>query len=117
MSSCVTTKAVIYKGADAALDVSLQDENGNAYDLTGTTALSAFFKNANGTILEKELLSGVVIGSPEINGKLTITLTEIETATLPAGRNQSIELEISVGADIKIVQLLNSFDVVARLFV
>lgn len=111
------TKAIIFKGADATFDIQLMDQNNNFYNLTGTTELKAYLKKSDGTIMEKDLTSGVVIAVPFSNGKLSISFTEVETALLPEGRNQDIELEIINGTDTKIVQLLKVLEVRARLFV
>lgn len=119
MTNCETTSSplTIFQGADATFDVILALPDRTPFDLTTVTPLKAFFKNADDTVLEVGLGTGVTISSPATSGKINITLTEAQTELLKAGRNQSIELEITDGSDVRIVQLIGVMEVKKRLFV
>ena len=94
----------IIQGADAIISMVLTYANLAFFDLTNATIITASFRNADNSILVKTLLAGIAIVAPPANGKITITLTAAETALLKVGRNQNIELQLTVSGQIFIIK-------------
>ena len=75
----------IIKGEDRTITVSLKNENGDAYDLTGNTEIEACFAGESGTISKTKTGRAItVVGSADC-GKITIKLDDTDTSDLPAG--------------------------------
>lgn len=106
--------AKIIQGEDRDITVKIKDGNGSDYDLTGATVL-ACFKKTDGTTLEVPTDGGsITIATPNECGKVTISLTDVETALL-AVDSKDFEIEIDKGAQKRIVQLKGVLDVKERI--
>ncbi len=73
----------IDQGTDVAIEIHLQDENGNTKDLTNHTVKAQLRKNYS-TSSATDFNS--IIASPPTDGIATLSLTNTETATLAKGR-------------------------------
>jgi len=106
----------IIQGEDRTLTVLLKDGDGNAYDLTGNTEITALFcAAAGGTLPSAPTKTGgeiTIVGSADC-GKIQIVLTDADTALLATG-NQDFEIELDAGTDKRIVQLLKAINVLER---
>ena len=100
----MATKVKVIKGEDRTLSIQLSDEDtGGYYDLTSATALSVCFKNQDGSTLTKTLVSGSVAIVSAASGKITVSLTDSETAQLYADDAMPIYVVIDVGSTKRIV--------------
>jgi hypothetical protein len=100
----------IVQGEDRNLSVSLKDENGAAFNLTGYTA-TAEFCNADGSQLQ---VAGTVDPAPT-NGKVSFSLTNAQTALLDTG-TQGFTVTLTDGSsNLRKVNLANSILVEAPL--
>lgn len=104
----------IVKGSYRVLIVRLELTNGDPYDLSTATQITARFQRQDNTILQKNLSSGVSILSAG-GGKIQINLTEIDTASLMVGNAMSFEIDIDVNTVRTIVLANQSLQVVNRL--
>ena len=109
----------IVQGEDKDITVRLSLETGDPYDLSSVTAISAEFPAAAGgcvtiTGVSPFNAAPIVIESPSTSGKITLTLSDTETALLASGTSH-IELIIDEGTDRKIIQFKNSLNVLERL--
>lgn len=109
----------VVQGEDRTLNIKLMERSmpgvpGDPVDLSGVTAISAVFLNADGTKLTKTLTNGVVVLSPLL-GTMQVGLLDTETVNLKLGERQNFELQIAFGATIRIVQFLNALTVVVKL--
>ena len=105
-----TNKKRIVQGEDTVIRVLLKDGEGRAFDLTGQTALEAFFV---GTAGQFSTTSVAVVGSDDC-GVVDITLSETDTLGLEPGI-QPVELQIDKGTARTLVQMADSIDVRERL--
>jgi len=107
--------AKIYQGEDRTLKCFLKNEEGNAYDLTGVTEITAKFVGTSATV-EVTLADGdIAVVSPAGGGELTITLSDTNTALLKKGIT-SFEVLVDKGTERRIVQFLQALEVVQSLF-
>lgn len=120
---------VIVQGEDKVLTIKLvSSSTGDPFDLTAASAITALLLNADSTVLELTLTSGVTIVNPSA-GKIQVYITAAQSLLLalnpvitnppfpPApGGYQNLELRITIGGEITIVQLPQSVSVVAKLF-
>lgn len=96
------SQVTIVRGEDRTFSIILRDEKTDApYDLTSYTAISVSFKKTDGTALTKSNGSGVSISSTE-GGKLSVTLSDTETASLKEGA-QPIYVTVDKGSDKRII--------------
>jgi hypothetical protein len=107
-------------GEDKSLTIKLvESKTQDPFDLTSATEIVACFLNADGTVLQKALsTSGVVIISG-VAGKIQVILSKTETLLLtpsPLGGLSDIELRITIGGKLNIVQLPGVISVVKKLF-
>ena len=73
----------IDQGADFTTTLTVNDSNGNALDLTNYTAAAQVRK----TFLSSSATSfTVAFVSPRTSGQITLSLTDVQTATFEAGR-------------------------------
>lgn len=107
---------IIVQGEDRLITVRLENENQDAIDLTPFDEITASFKRADNTVLEKKLsLGGVTIpGSAPQNGKIQIGLTDTDTAALKAAKID-FELILDDGTERKIIQFAQQIEVKKRL--
>ncbi|MGB1862383.1 MAG: hypothetical protein ACPHG7_01875 [Flavobacteriaceae bacterium] len=73
----------IDQGTDVAIEIHLQDENGNVKDLTNHTVKAQLRKNYSTTTATD---FNSIIASPPTDGIATLSLTNTETAALDKGR-------------------------------
>lgn len=105
----------IVQGEDRTLKIRLKDENGDAYDLTGQTEISAELQNSSGGCVTKTVTGGdVAVDGSDDCGVILVTLDEVDTAALIVGKG-NMEIVIDKGTDRRIVQLKNSFEGVERI--
>ena len=108
----------IVKGATRTLRLRLiKKSNGEPYDLTGYSAISAQFVKADNTSHEETAAGGgiTVEGSEPKLGVILVTLSAADTASLKAGNLQSFEVEITEsGGSTRIVQFVRALNVSAQ---
>lgn len=105
----------IVQGEDTLITVRLNESDGDPYDFTGYTELTAVFTKEDGTCLSKTYtLGAIAVVSPDTSGKATITLADTDTELLETGIT-GFELLIDKGTDRKIVQFKSSLNVLERL--
>ena len=103
----------VIQGEDRTLTVLLKEGTGS-YDLTGATEITACFNGTSGAI--SKTLTGTeiaVVGSNDC-GKITVALTDVETALLEEGV-QGFTVEVDKGTAKRIVNLANSLNVEAKI--
>lgn len=91
---------VIDQGADFATSITVTDSDGNVVDLTGYTARGQIRKHY--TSATKVDLSATFT-TPRSSGELTLTLSNVKTANMAAGRY------------VYDVELISSANVISRL--
>jgi len=101
MLGCESDSAmpVVYLGEDYPLNLVVLYSARRRYDLTGLTAQVVELQNADGSVLSKALS---VVGSP-LNGELTATLTDAETALLRVGERLTIQAVLDFGSTRRVV--------------
>lgn len=100
----MASKVKVIKGEDRVLNFQISDEDTQGYfDLTTATAITACFKNQDLTTLSKTLASGAVAIVTAIAGKLSVTLTDTETALMYADDAAPVYIMIDVGSTRRIV--------------
>jgi hypothetical protein len=106
----------IIQGEDKNIVIRIQEQDGDAYNLVNVTEMTACFKNADGTNLEKTQSSGAItiIDSAPQNGKIQVRLEEGETALLKKGDEQSMELVVDESGEKRILQFIGEINVIAR---
>jgi len=100
------TNISIVKGEDRTINLKIVDTEGEPYDLTGYTEITAKFPTTSGTALTKTYSAsgGITVTSAEA-GRLAIALTDTDTALLLSDDNrQDFELWIDKGTARRIVQ-------------
>ncbi len=107
----------IIKGSDRefCVRVVVQDTQ-EPFDLTGASEIRALFRKSDDSTLTKTMTSGAISIVSACVGKMKIILNEVDTASLKAGENQSFEVEIQIGSITSIVQFLEVFTVIERIF-
>jgi len=119
MEQCeVVEQITITRGEDRNFFVRIvNEETGDPYDLSNTTAIEAIFaKDDNTTQSIKLSENDIEIENPQEAGKIKLLLDDTFTGTLKDGDNQSFEIELTATDDTKILQLLNKLNVKERLF-
>lgn len=106
----------IIQGEDRALVVRLENEKKEAIDLSVYDEITFRIKKADNTTLSKTLTGAgvVIVGSQPQNGKISVQLSEVETASLKTGV-AGIEVELQDGTDTKIVQIEKQLEVKKRI--
>jgi hypothetical protein len=112
--SCETV--TIIQGEDREFFVRITDScSGNNFDLTTLSAAKAIFK---GTVSNVEITLAALeieVITPATNGQLLLTISDTKTALMKRGNAQTFELELTLGSDIRIVQVEKLLNVVARI--
>jgi len=88
----------IVKGEDKTVKVNLKKSDGSPYSLSGVTAQSMSFQNADATTLTK---SATIVSSDA--GSLQCVLTDAETALLKEGKRQAFYVTLDKGTDKEII--------------
>lgn len=106
----------IVQGEDIQFEIKLEDENGDAYGLGSVTELTFSVKKQDGTTLTKTQTGGAIsiVGSAPQNGRITVQLTDTDTALLKASADQDFELIVDEGSNRRIVQFLKQLKVNKR---
>jgi len=102
--------AKVVQGEDKTITVTIKDEDGNVYDLSSVTAVTAEITNNTAPCVSKTLGSGVTILAPANCGKLQIVLDTTDTADLEVP-TASLELTLDEGGTESIVQFENAITV------
>lgn len=105
----------VIQGEDRTITVFIKDQDGNAYDLTGVTAVEGKFKGTSSTVSVTQAAGDIAVVSPAGAGEMTITLNETDTAALALGTS-SFELIIDKSTERRIVQFISGIKVTAALF-
>lgn len=115
-------KVKIVQGSDRKIVVRLQDALDDAWDLTNVDEITAYFKLADNSILEKTLTGGgiEILNNKPANGKIVIKLTDADTLLMkvsdPAKDSfSSFEVKIVEDDDDQIVQFEKDLYIVKRL--
>lgn len=103
----------VVKGEDKVVKVNLKNKDGSPYSLSGVTAQSMSFQNADATTLTK---SATIVSNDA--GSLSCTLTDTETALLKEGKRQAfyVTIDKSTEKQIILVGLEMALSVVAKPF-
>lgn len=105
----MNTYHTIIQGEDRDLKFRVSDENGGSFDITAASEITASLKNADLTILELTKTGGGVTISDGPAGKFYITISELESAALPASsKPASITVEFVIAGRSRIVNFLDS---------
>lgn len=109
----------LVQGEDVTITVRISTEDGDPYDFTGYTEVTAVFTQAAGTCLSKlETAGDITVVLPITSGKAEISLDDADTLSLETGTT-GFELIIDKGAhpggERRIVQFKNSLNVLERL--
>lgn len=107
----------IIRGSDREFcaRIVIQD-TGEPFDLTGASEIRALFRKEDETVLTKTMTSGAISILSACTGKMKIILNDTDTSSLLVGENQSFEVEIQIGSITSIVQFLEVFTVIDRIF-
>lgn len=87
----------------------------DSFDLTALTAVKAIFKGATANVELTLLASEIVVVSPAVNGRLELIMSAVKSALLKTGDAQTFELELTFGADVRIIKIEKLFSVEDRL--
>jgi hypothetical protein len=88
----------VVKGEDKVIKVVLKKSDGTPYSLSGVTAQSMSFQNADNSTLTK---SATITSSDA--GTLQCTLSDTETALLKEGKRQAFYVTLDKGTDKEII--------------
>jgi hypothetical protein len=113
MSCVISERPEIVQGSDRILKLTIRDKNGDPYDLTSNTEITAKFTKTDGSDLEVTKTGGAVtiIGN-ELLGKIQVSLTDTQTAEIEAGIKIDFVVIIDKGTDRKICRFNQQIDVV-----
>lgn len=108
----------IVKGEDKTFSIDIKDANGDAFDLTGFTELTAEFAGTAGKVTLTTAVdpNGQVASANPVCGKMEITLTDVGSALLESGDTQDLEIIIEDSSnELTILQLTGQLKVKERL--
>jgi len=116
----------IIKGSDKEFTLKIvKKSTGDPYDLTGLSATDIVLKmhgeNADLSISMTPNANGTALTVPSaLGGKISVSMSDVDTALLKAGDGLNMELTIKAGAgpdfDISIVQFNGELNVLSQLF-
>ena len=118
----------IVQNEDRMLIVTLQDKDGNRFDITDAEEIIARFQKTDGAILTKKLTPTIVVEPPSTTpggitivsgpgGQLSIELLAADTALLKKVDRGDFEIVLTLdGGDIRIVQFEDKLTVKEQLF-
>ena len=109
--------AKIIQGEDRSLNVVIKTSEGKCFDLTGNTEITACFKETAGTFLSVTKTGGSIVVNSDEGGDITITLTDSETALLKMDKTADFEILVDIGTTRRIVQFVDSLEIVKRICV
>ncbi len=106
----------IITGTDVSLTLYIRDSEDQPYSLSGATEIAVkFAKNDDSALVKLLSLAEVVVASASL-GKLTLSLTDSDTALLKVGALQDFECVIDIGSTRKIASFDGLLEVVAKQF-
>ena len=89
----------IIKGSTGSIITRLKDANGDPYDLTNMTEISACFANTDGTTLTLlNSTSGIDVLGSALIGKIEIHLTATNSALLLAVENATLQVTVTLSS-------------------
>lgn len=103
---------LIIQGENRSIPLSLDDGKGGAVTLVSATKLDVFLRQDDDTFLAFDMLGNITSAAA---GEFNLVLTTAQTTLLKTGRDQSLEVEFTVGAETRITQKINAYDVEPRL--
>lgn len=110
----------IILGEDQNLDVKLTDSStGDPFDLSSASEIVAKLLNADNTALSLTKTANQITLVSAIGGHMKIIISAAQSALLavsPTGGLSNIELYITIGGKVTIVQLVGVVSVISRIF-
>lgn len=89
----------IVKGSDRTLPLTIRKPNGDPFDLTAVTEITALFKKPDGTWLEVTKTGGqITLTEDALLGKIEVALTDSNTSEIEAGIKVSFKVYLDQGA-------------------
>jgi hypothetical protein len=85
----------IDQGADVAIELHLQEQDGSKKDLTGHSALAKMKRSYNSTDSDEITSFTTIVASPATDGILTLALTNSQTDTLNSRLRYVYDVELS----------------------
>tara|TARA_Y100000385_G_scaffold250028_1_gene271817 strand:- start:192 stop:551 length:360 start_codon:yes stop_codon:yes gene_type:complete len=85
----------IDQGADVAIELHLQEQDGSKKDLTGHSALAKMKRSYNSTDSDEITSFTTVVSSPATDGILTLALTNSQTDSLNSRLRYVYDVELS----------------------
>lgn len=106
----------IIKGTDVSLTLYIRDSDDQPFSLSGATEIIAQFAKTDDSALEKKLsLTQVVVASASL-GKITVALSDVDTALLKLGDDQNFQVIVDVSTTRKIATFEKLLEVVDSQF-
>lgn len=105
--------AKIVHGEDRVLTLQINDEGAGNHTLGTPSEITAKFKKTDNSILSKTLTSTAVAIVDDPGGRITVTLSAADTASLKVGDSQTFEVAILKSAQTRIVQFYRALSVCA----
>lgn len=93
-----TTTAVIYKGEDYPLRLTIKRKSGKLYDLTGATEITLRLKKSDGTLLQKKYSLAEVSIVSVLGGEILVNLSDTDTAALLEKDFQDFDVRVDKSA-------------------
>jgi|694.fasta_scaffold14189_13 hypothetical protein len=106
--------AKVIKGEDIVLVAYVRTPNGQAFPLTGATAIEVKIPNASGGTISKTLSGGTISIISASDGQIGITISDSDD--LKVAQNQQLEVIVDFGTTRRIFRLVDTLDVLAQLF-
>lgn len=115
--SCQTDncKNVIYQSGDTTLNFLLKTCQGKPFPIGSATEIWALFPNATGSPLIKKLSLAQIIVTNGGGGQFSCTITQAQAALLATGLI-SVEVRVTNGSKITVVEILEAATVTPSLF-
>ena len=85
----------IDQGADVAIELHLQEQDGSKKDLTGHSALAKMKRSYNSTDSDEITSFTTIVSSPATDGILTLALTNSQTDSLNSRLRYVYDVELS----------------------
>jgi hypothetical protein len=85
----------IDQGADVAIELHLQEQDGSKKDLTGHSALAKMKRSYNSTDSDEITSFTTIVASPATDGILTLALTNSQTDALNSRLRYVYDVELS----------------------
>ena len=112
----VLKKLDIIRGEDRVITVVFENEDGDRFDITTATEITASFESEDGTALIKKLTEDDIVVLSGPSGKITIALDDSDTEDLKVGDKQEFEIKITLTNGDRIVQFKDMLNIKEELF-